>query len=108
MKHIVPAKLYDKLDAWLSGPWAKDTPSDDSLYDAEVVFKNGVRLLIQVVGCSEETPYVQVVAIDKDGNEISSTCDASNTGFGGRYQCTVGQKEYIVDIVRAKPKAKKK
>jgi hypothetical protein len=111
MKHIVPARLFDKLDGWLRGPWTKDTPSDDSLYDAEVVFKTGVRLLIQVVGCSEETPYVQVVALDKEGNEIGNNSDTSDTGFGGRYQvgvkCANGSvRQYTVDVARAKPKAR--
>ena len=112
MRHIIPAKQFDILDGYLRGPWDKNTPSDDSLYDAEVVFKNGVRLLLQVVGCHGETPYVQVVALDTDGNEIGSGCDTSDTGLGGRYQVGVeckngGTRQYILDVVRGK-KAKAK
>jgi len=83
------------------------------LYDSEVVFKNDVRLLIQVVGCAEQTPYVQVVAVDKNGREIGSGCDTSDIGLGGRYQvgvtCANGaEKEYIVDVVRGTPTKKKR
>ena len=111
VKHIIPAKLFDELNYWIKGPWTKDTPSDDFLYDAEVTFKDGVRLLIQVVGCSDETPYVQVVALDADGNEIGCNCDTSDTGLGGRYTATVSngnrEKLYVVDVVRGKAKKKK-
>jgi hypothetical protein len=113
MKHVVPADIFDKLDGLIKGPWTKEYPEDDILYDAEVVFKSGVRLLIQVVSCTEETPYVQVVAIDADGNEVGNCCDSSDGSFGGRYQvgveCLNGStKQYIVDVCRARPKKSKK
>lgn len=106
MKHRVPAKLYDKLEAYVTGK--KPAPKESEyLYDAEEVMKNGTRFLIQVCGCTDETPYVQVVVLDDDGAEVGCTTDCDS--FGGRYVIKVSDsKEVILDIVRAKPKAKKK
>jgi hypothetical protein len=106
VKHIVPAKTYDLLEAYITGK--KKAPKGDILYDAEVESRNGgFRFLIQVCGCTDETPYVQVVVLDADGNELG--CSSDDFSFGGRYVIKVSpHKEVILDIVRAKPKKKAK
>ncbi len=64
-------------------------------------------MLLQVVGCHEETPYVQLVAIDKDGNEVASTCTCDDS-FGGYYALRGDNKWYEINVVRRKVKKRKK
>lgn len=107
MKHVVPAKVYDLMEAYVMGKKPVLRPSSDILYDAEVEMKNGTRFLIQVCACINETPYVQIVVIDEDGHELGCTSDGDT--FGGRYVVRVGAgKEVVLDVVRAKPKKKVK
>lgn len=106
MKHIVPAKTYDLLDAYVAGK--KKAPKGDILYDAEVESRNkGFRFLIQVCGCTDDTPYLQVVVLDADGYEVGCLTDCDS--FGGYYVIGVSpHKKVTLEIVRAKPKACKK
>lgn len=104
MKLIVPAKLYDKLEGYVTGKIK--APKEDFLYDADVVMKNGTNFLIQVCGCIDEPPYVQVLVLNKDGHELG--CQTDCDSFGGRYAVMIGERKHAtLDIVRAKKKVKK-
>lgn len=74
------------------------------LYDKEVVFKNGMRVAIQLIesesDIDEEFPppaWTQGVLFTPEGQELS--CTEVRESLSGVYHCPDGDDVYVVEVV---------
>jgi hypothetical protein len=100
----VADKIYDRLERMVRASKRRaDMPKSGTIFDEEVTFRNGNRVAIQVCACEDDTPYVQAVLFNKNGDELGcSCCDYS---FGGEYIVTdtdTGD-DYFVNVLRENP-----
>ena len=79
-------------------------PYNETIYDEEVVFDNGMRVAIQVIAsesdiCENVQPpaWTQGVLFTPDGYEVSFT--EVGDKVDGLYHCPDGDDLYIVEVV---------
>ena len=94
----VPVEIAEQMEALVAQP-NDELDRDEAVFDREVTFDDGKRMVIQVVApndVEEESCWTQGVLLDPEGNELGTT-DVGES-FLGEYSVPCGDDEYEVTV----------
>lgn len=96
---VVPDFQARDLEKMCQEP-SSDTKKGRTEFDEEVVFIDGNRVAIQVVGCGEDDPaWTQAVLFSPEGLELG--CTETGESFLGEYQLQYEDTKYTVIVAAA-------
>ena len=94
--HVDPEKV-EELERYCAEHVPGMSNKEPPLFDDEVKFYTGKRMVIQVIPCNEDSAWTQGVMLDEEGNELGMT-DVGES-FLGEYLVECGNVTYITVVV---------